>query len=216
MKLFNILAASLLFLSSCATYTYNLPVVGPDSRIKPVKDNRPERTRAGNVLFVNRSPGVYREVAVYDGHHSYDQLFVFDSSGLPALVSYPIGEFYLDPPVSRERPDEDTEGNTELVNLLYPGRTYTLFILNKTMSGGLIGRPMVITRTVSRTVLGEKYHYKPWLGPRAGETVYETVNDVEYLPNVSTGQYAGDNYLLDLDVDINMLLRRGIHRITHP
>ncbi|MBI2052152.1 MAG: hypothetical protein HYT38_00535 [Candidatus Sungbacteria bacterium] len=206
MQLFNsIIIAAACFLSGCSYYVISLPVVDGASQIRSVKDNRLERIRAGNVLFVNRSP-VWMGVAVFDGYYSQDQLIVFGPDGLPALSVGPIGQFEVGP---ADRDSAPRYGE-KLIGGFYPGQSITLLVISKDMIGGMVGRPQVFHDRVNDRPLGEDYHRYDWLGSNGGRLAREVVNDVVYLPCVQP-QYYGSS-TLNLDVDLNMLVRRGLHR----
>ena len=210
MKFFNILFVSALALNGCAVYTINLPVADSSERVQPIKDTAIERIRAGNVLFVNRSP-VWREVAVFDGYFSEDRLIGIGPDGLPMLMAIPIGRFEIGP--SEDYCDEDTDLNRKLVKFLWPGQEYTLLVLSKNGLGGLVAPLQVSHGSVTTRSMSERYYYREWLGPRAGQTVFVVVNDVEFLPNVSINEHRGTNYLFDKQIDVNQLLQRGIRRL---
>ena len=197
--------------SGCSMTTFNLPVADANAQVVAIKDSDRERLRAGNVLFVNRST-IWREIAVFDGSFNEDQLIGIGPDGFPMLMAEPIGQFNMGP-AEDDACDEDTGTNRKLVRFKYPGQEYTLLIVSKYMSGGFVGPFQVVHGRVSPRPMGERYYYRPWLGPSAGQMIYEIVNDVEILPNISVREYRGtNNLLLDKTIDINQLLRRGIHR----
>ena len=210
-RLFLLLFA--LALPGCAITMTNLPVASPSDRVYAIKDSGKERILAGSVLFVNRSP-VWREIVVFDGGFSEDQLIGFGSDGLPALMAEPIGRFNIGPADrgSYGGYDEDTGANRKLVKFLWPGQEYTLLIASKNMTGGMVAPFQITHGRVSTQPMSERYYYKLWLGPGAGQMTYDIVNDIEILPNVSVSEYRGTNYLLDKTIDLNQLLRRGMHR----
>jgi hypothetical protein len=204
-----------LVLGGCTVITLDLPVAGPNDTVHPIKDRGIERMRAGNVLFVNRSI-VWRKVLVFDGHFSKDELIGFGADGLPALMTNPIGRFDIDP-AQKDAIDQDSGMNRKLVRFPRAGQRYTLLIVSEDAFGGVLATQFVNGRVADRP-MSEQYWYRKFLGPMAGQTVYETINDVEYLPDVWAQQAVGTNYLLDMKIDINDLLRRGIHgtRDRHP
>ncbi len=211
-RLFLLLFA--LALPGCAITMTNLPVASPSDRVYAIKDSGKERILAGSVLFVNRSP-VWREIVVFDGGFSEDQLIGFGSDGLPALMAEPIGRFDIGPADrgSYGGYDEDTGANRKLVRFRWPGQEYTLLVVSKNMTGGIVAPFQIVRGRVSTQPMNERYYYKLWLGPGAGQKTYDIVNDVEILPNVSVNAYRGTNYLFDKTIDLNQLLRRGIHRV---
>lgn len=209
MQLFNsfIIVVSV-FLGGCSYYAVSLPVVDTASQIQPVKkDSRLERIRAGNVLFVNRSE-VWRETLVFDGYYSQDQLIVFGRDGLPALAVEPISRFDVGP---ADRGSTPIWGE-KLMGGFYPGQSFTLLVVSKDMIGGMVGRPQVVHDRVADRAMGELYHRYDWLGPNGGRMAAEVVNDVVYLPDMRPREYYGNT--LNLDVDVNMLIHRGLHRLS--
>ncbi len=211
MWLFNILlAVSLLCGGGCAYYVIELPVASVDERVKPTKDNRVERLRAGNVLLVNRSP-VWREVLVFDGYRTREDLITFGPDGLPVLAVEPMGHLEIGPADD----DSSPRYGEKLVSFERPGQSYTLFIVSKGMAGQMIGPPQIFHDRVSETPMGEMYHHYQWLGVNGGQMVREPVNDVVYLPERNPRQYGMSN-TLEAEIDINMLLRRGLYHLTNP
>lgn len=209
MRFFNIVVMAACSLSGCAYNVINLPVVDAASQIRPVKDNRRERIRAGNVLFVNRSE-VWREVLVFDGYYSQDQLLVFASDGLPALAVEPMGRFEVGP---ADRDSAPRYGE-KLMGGFYPGQAYTLLVVSKDMIGSVVGRPQVFHDRVSDRPMGELYHRYDWLGPNGGRMATEVVNDVVYLSDVYRGYYGSNTW--NMTIDVNMLIHRGLHRLSRP
>ena len=210
MRFFNsIIAAIAIFLGGCSYYAVNLPVADSASQIRPVKkDSRLERIRAGNVLFVNRSE-VWREILVFNGYYSQDQLIVFGPDGLPALAVQHISRFDVGP---ADRGSTPIYGE-KLIGGFHPGQSYTLLIVSKDMIGGMVGRPQVLHDRVNDRPMGEYYHRYDWLGPNGGRMAEEVVNDVVYLPDTYPRGYYGGNTLY-LDIDVNMLIHRGLHRLA--
>jgi hypothetical protein len=196
--------------SGCATTTFNLPVADPSDQVVAIKNNKRDRLRAGNVLFVNRSE-VWREVLVFDGRFYEEQLLCIGPDGFPMISADPIGRFDIGP-AEDQACDEDTDYNRKLVSFKYPGQEYTLFIVSKHIDGDIAGPIQIMHGRVSPRPMSERYYYRAWLGPYAGQVIYEIVNDVEFLPNMPVYEYRGTNYLLDTTININQLLRRGIHR----
>ncbi|MBI4118892.1 MAG: hypothetical protein HY452_01355 [Parcubacteria group bacterium] len=207
MRFFNIILIIGCWLSGgCSYYAISLPVAAVDSQIRPVKDNRLERIRAGNVLFVNRS-AVWMDVAVFDGYYSQDQLIVFGPDGLPALAVAPMGQRFEVGPADR---DLAPRWGEKLIGGFYPGQSITLLVISKDMIGSMVGRPQVIHDRINDRPMGEDYYRYDWLGPNGGRMAREIVNDVVYLPNVCLNSYGSNT--LNLNIDLNMLLRRGLHR----
>ena len=181
MRFFNIiLTVGCWLCGGCSYYAVSLPVVDGASQIRPVKDNRLERIRAGNVLFVNRSP-VWMNVAVFDGYYSQDQLLVFGPDGLPTLAVGPTALFEVGP---ADRDSAPRYGE-KLMGGFYPGQSFTLLVISKDMIGGMVGRPQVFHDRVNDRPLGEDYHRYDWLGPNRGRITRAVVNEVVFLPNVS-------------------------------
>lgn len=209
-----LLALVALAVSGCSITAMNLPVANPSDRVFAIKDSKRERIRAGNVLFVNRSL-VWRENLAFDGGFSEEQLIGIGPDGFPMLMAEPIGRFDIGPADrgSYGGYDEDTGANRKLVKFLWPGQEYTLLVVSKDMMGGVVAPFQVIHGRVSTQPMNERYYYRLWLGPGAGQMTYDIVNDVEILPNVYVGEYRGTNYLFDKTIDLNQLLRRGIHRV---
>lgn len=195
----------------CAINTFELPQAGPDAKVFAIKDSGMERLRAGNVLFVNRSK-TYREVLIFDGRLSESQLIGIGSDGFPVLMAMPIGKFKMGPAEHQDL-EEDMDSNRKLVKFLWPGQEYTLLIASTGMSGSLVVPLQVVQGRVSSQPMSERYYYRPWLGPGAGQMTYEVVNDVEFLPSVPVHYFRGTNYLFDKTIDLNQLLKRGIHGV---
>ena len=209
MRFFNIVVVGALALGGCSYYVVNLPVADAESQIQPVKDIRRERIRAGNVLFVNRSE-VWREILVFDGYYSRDQLIVFGSEGLPALAVEPMGRFEVSP---ADRGSTPIYGE-KLMGNFYPGQSYTLLVVSKDMVGSVVGAPQVFHDRVSDRPMGEYYHRYDWLGPNGGRMATEVVNDVVYLPHMDQRYYGSNTW--NVTVDVNMLIHRGLHRLSRP
>ncbi|MFY9493006.1 MAG: hypothetical protein WAP55_00765 [Minisyncoccia bacterium] len=210
MQLFNsVIAAIAIFLGGCSYYAVNLPVADSASQIRPVKDNQLERIRAGNVLFVNRSE-VWREILVFDGYYSQNQLIVFGADGLPALAVGHISRFDVGP---ADRGSTPIYGE-KLIGGFHPGQSYTLLVVSKDMIGSMVGAPQVFHDRVSDRPMGERYDHYDWLGPNGGRMATEVVNDVVYLPDMDQRYYGSNTW--NVTIDINMLIHRGLHRLSRP
>lgn len=209
-----LLALVALAISGCSITTMNLPVASPSDRVYAIKDTGRERIRAGNVLFVNRVP-VWRENIAFDGVVSEEQLIGIGPDGFPMLMMEPIGRFDIGPADRGiySNYDEDSGANRKLVKFLWPGQEYTLLVVSKDMIGGVVAPFQIVYGRVSTQPMNERYYYRLWLGPGAGQMTYDIVNDVVYLPDVSMNEYRGTNYIFDKTIDLNQLLRRGIHRV---
>lgn len=207
--LFKILVfAVVAILNGCAIHAYQLPVVD-NPQVVPVKDKGAERLREGNVLFVNRSP-VWREVLVFDGLCSQNDLLTYDEKGYPALAVMPMGRFDMGPAERSEVPSPQYA--TKLVGGFYPGQYYTLLVISKDMADQMIGPPQFYHDRVAVEPARAVYSHYEWLGPQGGQRVSEVANDVVYLPERNARQYRGTN-TLNMNIDINVLLQRGIHRL---
>lgn len=194
--------------SGCANTAFDIRDNGLNYVVVPIKYTRAERIRAGNVLFVNRSP-VWRDVLVYDGHKNERELFGLDDYGNLELLVLPIGRFKVGP-AELYTPDEDTDMNRMLVRFIYSNQEYTLVIVNKNIFGEII--PPLFTIFYGRVAdpyLHERYYRRAWLGTKAGHYVWDIVNDVEYLPYVHISRH----YRIDKDLDIDFLLARAVHRL---
>lgn len=211
MFLKSLIFGVMVFLNNCAIHTYQLPVV-QNPQIVPVKDRGRERLRQGNVLFVNRSP-VWRDNLVFAGHHYLDDLLVYDEEGLPALGVAPVAVFEMGP---ADRPsDPYPQYSTKLMGGFYPGQEYTILVISKDVTGMMLGKPQICTGEVATEPASDFYTYTPFLGTNAGERVREVVNDVVYLPDRNPREYRGTN-TLNMSIDVNLLLQRGIHKVRNP
>ncbi len=211
MFLKSLVFLAIIVLNSCAIHTYQLPVV-QNPQVMPVKDLGRERLRQGNLLFVNRS-SVWRDVLVFNGHYYRDDLIVYDDKGYPALCVVPIGSFGLGPADSPR--DPYPQYITKLMGGFYPGQEYTLLVISKDMTDCMVGPPQICTGRVATEPASDVYTYIPYLGTNAGEHVREVVNDVVYLPDRNPREYRGSN-TLNMTIDVNMLLQRGIHKVRNP
>ncbi|MEK7565399.1 MAG: hypothetical protein AAB501_04155 [Patescibacteria group bacterium] len=205
-----ILISSLIFLGGCAA-SYQLPVV-QNPQVMPVKDHGRERLRQGNLLFVNRSP-VWRDVLIFNGHHYKDDLLVCDDNGYPALAANPIAVFEMGPSDSPR--DAYPQYRTKLMGGFYPGQEYTLLVISKDMANQMVGPVQIYPGEVATRPASDVYTYIPYLGTMAGQHVREVVNDVVYLPDRNPREYRGTN-TLNMTIDVNLLLQRGIHKIRNP
>ena len=208
---FKSLVFMALTLNSCAVYTYQLPVV-ENPQVRQVKDKGLERLREGNVLFVNRSP-VWREALVFDGIYSQTDLLTYDGDGYLAFAVSPMGSFEVGP---ADRPEESSPRyGTKLLGGFYPGQSYTLLIVSKNIANEIVGPPQFYHDRVATEPARDVYSHYEWLGPQGGQRVREPANDVVYLPDRRPREYRGTN-TINMNIDINVLLQRGIHRITNP
>lgn len=202
---------AIIVLNGCAIHTYQLPVI-QNPQVLPVKDRGRERLRQGNLLFVNRSP-LWRDVLVFAGHHYTDDLLVYDENGYPALAVSPIGVFSLGPADRFE--DPYPQYRTKLMAGFYPGQEYTLLVISKDMADQMVGPSQICTGEVATEPASDVYTYIPYLGTNAGEYIREVVNDVVYLPDRDPREYRGTN-TLNMTIDVNMLIQRGIHKVRNP
>ena len=200
MKLLFLLLFALALLHGCAYYAVNLPNMGDGAQVRAIKDNDIERIRAGNILNVNRIAGAWRDVLVFDGYYNFDQLIVYGTDGLPALVVDLIGRFSVDPALGG-----NMSYGERLVSGFRPGQEYTLLIFTKSVFGNIIHEPQVYHGRAADRVIGQRYRYYVLGSPRE-----DIVNDVVYLPDVYIPLRSNS---ININIDVNALLQRGIYRL---
>ena len=198
----------LALLAGCAT-TRVVMVLEEDTIRLPIRAIDAPEIAAGTVLFVNRTPGVWRSCVVYPGWWSIDQLMVGGLDGhyhLRVEPNFrPAGVFEVKPALGGPRHSFYKE---QLVGLFDRGATYTLLVVTKSFTGSVLQVDAFGFQMSDR--FGERYYYYPTLGPVAAldRQVSRAVNHVEYLPDFHPDRVSNDFHLLII-IDLNQLLHGG-------
>ena len=194
--------------SGCTFQVIDIPVseyaVGLQI-VVPVERNETNLIRAGNITFVNRSVDVNRDVLVFNGHHSLNEIIVRGNDGLPTFDFYNIGRFQVAFASGKPEPMYADR----LVGVFRQNQDYTLLISSQSRESGYkktVCAPQIYHGRHETRTFGEKYVH-----PVGNNTVEEIVSDLVYLPDADVSNRGFSSVPADLDFD--SMLRRGIHRI---
>ncbi len=206
----------LAFLAGCATTRVVLireeeGIRLPIRALKDVPEIAP-----GTVLFVNRTPGVWRTCVVYPGQWNADQLIVGGLDGnyhLRVEPNFrPVGYFKVPPALGGPRHPFYKE---RLAGFFDRGTAYTVIVITKSFTGRVLQMDVFGFQMSDR--YGERYYYYPTLGPAAALDIQvsRSVNHVEHLPDYYPDRVGNDIRLLII-VDPNQLLRDALQDYLDP
>ncbi|MEK7500974.1 MAG: hypothetical protein AAB642_02500 [Patescibacteria group bacterium] len=207
-----LMVAVLALLAGCAS-TRVILLREEESIRLPIRAIDAPEIAAGTVLFVNRTPGVWRSCVVYPGWWSIDQLIVGGLDGNYHLRIEPNfrpkGYFEVDPAMGGPRHSFYKE---QLVGLFDRGAAYTIVVITKSFTGGVLQIDAFGFQMSDR--YGERYYYYPTLGPVAAldRQVSRPVNHVEHLPDFHPDRVSNDFHLLII-LDLDRLLHGAPEQI---
>ncbi len=203
-----LLAATLLLALAAGCSTTRVILLREEESIRlPIRAIDAPEIAAGTVLFVNRTPGVWRECVVYPGWWSITDLIVGGMDGNYHLRIEPnfrpVGYFEVDPAMGGPRHSFYKE---QLVGLFDRGATYTVLVVTKSFTGSVLQIDAFGFQMSDR--YGERYYYYPTLGPVAAldRQVSRPVNHIEHLPDFHPDRVSNDFHLL-----IILDLERWLH-----
>lgn len=206
-NIFWIFTAILLF--GCAYRVIDLPVASGAAEsqfIRPISKDELNMIRCGNVLIVNKAEDYCRDVLVFDGYHSLEDLIVIGSDGLPAIDCYNIGRFSVAPASG----GKDRVYGEILVGNFRENQNYTFLITTQSIKDGcsnIVCYPQIYQGRIERHSLGEKYRH-----PVGDVMVEEFVYNIVYLPEANISFSKKDINITSNALSIDSMLGRGIYR----
>jgi hypothetical protein len=198
---------SAILLSGCVYQVIDLPVASnalESQTIRPIARDELSMMRSGNLIVVNRMEDFCRDVLVFNGHHSLDELIVRGSDGLPAIDYYNIGRFNVVPASGGSEP---MYGEI-LIGTFMKDQQFTFLITTQSARDGcrkVLCEPQVYHGQIRDRPLGERYSH-----PVGGIMVEEMVYNIAVLPDANINY--GRANIISNALSIDELLRRGLHK----
>jgi len=200
--------AAILF-SGCVYQTIDLPVASgavTSQTIRPIARDELSMMRSGNLIVVNRMEDFCRDVLIFNGHHSLDELIVRGTDGLPAIDYYSIGRFNVVPASGGSEP---MYGEI-LIGTFLHNQQFTFLITTQSANDGcrkVLCEPQVYHGQIRNYPLGERYRH-----PVGGIMVEEMVYNIVILPDANIN--SRDISIISNALSIDEMLRRGLHKST--
>mgnify|MGYP001593758965 CR=1 FL=1 len=208
MKSMRWVFAAVLF-GGCAYQIIDLSVASSAverQTIRPISRNELNMMRSGNVVVVNTMENCCRDVLVFNGTKSLNNLIVRDRDGLPAIDYYNIGRFSVAPASGG---DEKMYGEI-LVGTFLQNQQFTLLITTQSTKDGcrkVICEPQIYHGQIHDSPLGERYRH-----PVGKVIVDEMAYNIINLPNANISSSSRDTSIVSNALSIDEMLKRGLHR----